>query len=91
MKYYIIFIVLPTIEKIILVSIVLICGVISSFYYVRVIRILLFNNLKIYNKFYVVDLSYLIFFLLFLNIIFFLFFDFIGEFLFLSLFKSFLI
>jgi len=74
-----------------IVFIVLLSGVISSFYYVRVIRILLFNNLKIINKFYIVDLSYFIFCLLFLNVIFFFFFDFIGEFLFLSLFKSFLI
>jgi NADH:ubiquinone oxidoreductase subunit 2 (subunit N) len=74
-----------------IVFIVFICGVISSFYYVRIIRILLFNNLKIYNKFYIIDLSYCIFYLLILNIIFFLFFDFVGEFLFLSLFKSFLI
>jgi len=74
-----------------LVFIVLLCGVISSFYYVRVIRILLFNNLKNYNKLYIIELSYCIFFLIFINILFFLFFDFIGEFLFLSLFKSFLI
>jgi len=74
-----------------IVFIVFICGVISSFYYVRIIRILLFNNLKVYNKFYIIDLSYCIFYLIILNIIFFLFFDFVGEFLFLSLFKSFLI
>ena len=73
-----------------LVFFVFICGVISSFYYVRVIRILMFNNLKIFNKVYVIELSFLIFFLLFLNIYFFLFFDFFGEYLFLSLFKSFL-
>ena len=58
-----------------IVFIVLLSGVISSFYYVRVIRILLFNNLKIYNKFYILDLSYFIFCLLFLNVIFFLFFE----------------
>jgi NADH:ubiquinone oxidoreductase subunit 2 (subunit N) len=74
-----------------IVFIVLLSGVISSFYYVRVIRILLFNNLKVFNKFYIIDLSYIIFCLLFLNILFFFFFDFIGELLFLSLFKSFLI
>jgi len=73
-----------------IVFIVLIFSIISSFYYIRVIRILLFNNLKIYNKFYIIDLSYFIFYLLFLNVIFFFFFDFFGEFLFLSLFKSFL-
>jgi NADH-quinone oxidoreductase subunit N len=74
-----------------LVSIVLLCGVISSFYYVRVIRILMFNNLRAYHKIYIIELSYCIFFLFTINLLFFLFFDFFGEFLFLSLFKSFLI
>jgi NADH:ubiquinone oxidoreductase subunit 2 (subunit N) len=74
-----------------LVFFVLLSGVISSFYYVRIIRILMFNNLKVYNKVLVTELSFFIFFLLILNLIFFLFFDFVGEFIFLSLFKSFLI
>jgi NADH:ubiquinone oxidoreductase subunit 2 (subunit N) len=89
-KFYL-FLFLVNNYNFLIVFIVFICGVISSFYYVRIIRILLFNNLKIYNKFYIIDLSYCIFYLLILNVIFFLFFDFVGEFLFLSLFKSFLI
>jgi NADH:ubiquinone oxidoreductase subunit 2 (subunit N) len=74
-----------------LVFFILLSGVISSFYYVRIIRILLFNNLKIYTRVIIHELSFFIFCLLLLNLIFFLFFDFIGEFIFLSLFTSFLI
>jgi NADH-quinone oxidoreductase subunit N len=74
-----------------LVFFVFIAGVISSFYYVRIVRILMFNNLTGYNKLIIKELSFFVLFLLILNIIFFLFFDFIGEFIFLSLFKTFLI
>jgi len=70
---------------------ILICSVISGFYYIRIVRFIFFTNITEYYKIICIDYSYVFFILIFINFLFFFLFDLFGEFIFLNLIKSFLI
>lgn len=72
-----------------IIFIVLFAGVVSSFYYVRVVRILFFTKVIEYKQLFVFEFSMAFLFVILLNFVFFFFFDFFAEFIFITLFKSF--
>jgi NADH-quinone oxidoreductase subunit N len=74
-----------------IVFLVLLAGVISSFYYIRVVRILFFTKIFEYKQLFIFDLSLAFLIVILLNFVFFFFFDFFAEFIFITLFKSFIL
>lgn len=88
-KFFIFFSLLNSYHYLILFTLFLL-SVISSFYYLRVIRFIYFTKISESNFYSYFNLNYLFFFIFYFNILFIFFFDFFGEFFYFILIDTFL-